>query len=114
MAMLHVVAPLIGFAEQGKLPDWMVRKGIQSLLKTRLKTLEGTSLEAAADSFRHFLRELAAGQMACLPEKANEQHYEVPAAFFGEVLRLGIAQPVDSRALSKGIDSGDFEFEFAA
>lgn len=86
--MLHVVAPLIGFAEQGKLPDWMVRKGIQSLLKARLKTLEGTSLEAAGDSFRQFLRELSAGPVACVPEKANEQHYEVPQAFFGNVLGI--------------------------
>ncbi len=88
MAMLHVVAPLIGFAEQGKLPDWMVRKGIQSLLKARLKTLEGTSLEAAGDSFRQFLQDSSNGPVACVPEKANEQHYEVPPAFFGNVLGI--------------------------
>lgn len=86
MALLHAVAPLIGLAENGRLPDGLVRIGIRSLLKARLKELESPSLERSSEQFRDFLKEFSCGPIACVPEKANEQHYEVPAEFFGKVL----------------------------
>ncbi len=42
--------------------------------------------EAGADIAAEFAASLAVAPIALVPEKANEQHYEVPAAFFGEVL----------------------------
>lgn len=88
MALMHIVAPLIGFAEQGRLPDGLVRVGIRSLLKARLKELEALSLEAGGLQQRSFIAEMQAGPIACVPEKANEQHYEVPSDFFGQVLGI--------------------------
>lgn len=82
----HLIAPLISFAEKGKLPDTLIRVGIRNLLKQRLAELESPGVEAAAESFAAFLRETSMGPIACVPEKANEQHYEVPSDFFGLVL----------------------------
>ncbi len=44
--------------------------------------LTGTAAAYLSD----FLRDMATAPIAPLPEKANEQHYEVPAAFFEKVL----------------------------
>ncbi len=88
MALIHAVAPLIGLAEKGRLPDGLVRIGIRSLLKARLRELQSPSLEQSAEQFRQFLRDAMNGPVACVPEKANEQHYEVPAEFFSQVLGL--------------------------
>ncbi len=86
MVLDHVIAPLISFAEQGRLPDRLVRIGIRNLLKQRLAELEGPGVAEAAESFQAFLREVGGGPIAAVPEKANEQHYEVPSEFFGLVL----------------------------
>ncbi|MBL8809181.1 MAG: class I SAM-dependent methyltransferase [Planctomycetaceae bacterium] len=86
MPLLHIVAPLIGLAEAGRLPDAAVRVGIRSLLKTRLTKLKSDSPEQLAENFRTFLNDACAGPVAIVPEKANEQHYEVPAAFFAKAL----------------------------
>lgn len=69
----------IGLAERGLLPDRAVRWGIRRLLKGRLAE------ESSADRSL-FLDGLRRGPVALVPEKANEQHYEVPAAFFESVL----------------------------
>lgn len=86
MPMLHIVAPLIGLAEAGRLPDAAVRVGIRSLLKSRLASLRSDSPEQIAEKFREFLDAASAGPVAIVPEKANEQHYEVPAEFFARAL----------------------------
>ncbi len=69
----------IGLAERGLVPDRAVRWGIRRLLKDRLA-------EESSTDRRSFLDELRRGPVALVPEKANEQHYEVPAAFFEQVL----------------------------
>lgn len=86
MVLAHVIAPLISFAEQGRLPDRLVRIGIRNLLKQRLAELEAPGVADAAESFYAFLQEVGQGPIAVVPEKANEQHYEVPSEFFGLVL----------------------------
>ncbi|MHC4407814.1 MAG: SAM-dependent methyltransferase [Planctomycetota bacterium] len=70
----------IALAERGLVPDWLTRTGIRGLLRTRL------TRERAAQPRRDFQRSLIDGPLAPVPEKANEQHYEVPAEFFGLVL----------------------------
>jgi len=72
--------------ERGLVPDTLVRLGIRRLLRARLAELEGGAAEETADLTEIFLREMRAAPLAPLPEKANEQHYEVPAGFFGAVL----------------------------
>jgi cyclopropane-fatty-acyl-phospholipid synthase len=66
-------------AERGWLPDGLLRTGIRRILRRRLRDLETSDSEALLD-------ELRTGPIAALPEKANEQHYELPAAFFQTVL----------------------------
>lgn len=88
MVMVHLVTPLIGLAENGRLPDPLVRMGIRRLLKARLDELESLPPEDLMRGFRGFFNEMSQGPIAALPEKANEQHYEVPAAFFAKVLGI--------------------------
>ncbi|KQP35293.1 cyclopropane-fatty-acyl-phospholipid synthase family protein [Pseudorhodoferax sp. Leaf274] len=74
------------WAEQGRLPDRVVRSGIRHLLRQRLAELHSGNAEAGARIAQDFLGQMRAAELAPLPEKANEQHYELPAAFFAGVL----------------------------
>jgi cyclopropane-fatty-acyl-phospholipid synthase len=74
------------WAEQGRLPDRVVRSGIRHLLRQRLAELHSGDAEAGARITQEFLAQMRAAELAPLSEKANEQHYEVPAAFFAQVL----------------------------
>ena len=76
----------INWVEQGRLPDSVIRAGIRRLLKQRLVDIHADQVELAAETARCFIRGMDDAPIAPLPNKANEQHYEVPAAFFGEVL----------------------------
>ncbi|MEO7008910.1 MAG: cyclopropane-fatty-acyl-phospholipid synthase family protein [Caldimonas sp.] len=89
--------------ERGLVPDRLVRIGIRRLLKERLAEQRADSAEAAAELTRGFLREMRAAPLAPLAEKANEQHYEVPAAFFGEV--LGRHRKYSSSYWPKGVET---------
>ncbi len=76
----------IGWAEQGLIPDAAIRAGIRRLLASRLTEIHDADAEASAETTADFIAHMNASAVAELPGKANEQHYEVPAAFFGEVL----------------------------
>jgi cyclopropane-fatty-acyl-phospholipid synthase len=76
----------INWTEQGLLPDTMVRAGIRRLLKERMAEIQAGDTAAAAELGDRFAAEMRRAPIAPLPEKANEQHYEVPAAFFAGVL----------------------------
>jgi cyclopropane-fatty-acyl-phospholipid synthase len=68
-------------AERGAVPDALIRAGIRRLCRQRLREHEDD--EGASSRFIETMR---AGPVAPVPEKANEQHYEVPAAFYELVL----------------------------
>jgi cyclopropane-fatty-acyl-phospholipid synthase len=73
--------------ERGLVPKPLIRRGIRRLLGQRLReqeTIYGTDREDALRTWRESMR---AGDVAPVPEKANEQHYEVPPGFF--LLALG-------------------------
>ena len=72
--------------ERGILPDTIVRAGMRRLLKQRLDNIAAGDLERAATQEQAFLEMMREGPIADVPELANEQHYEVPAAFFETVL----------------------------
>ncbi len=76
----------ISWVEQGYLPDNVIRHGIRRLLRERLAELEVDDCEAVAQREQVFVRMMDAAEIAPLPQLANEQHYEVPAEFFAEVL----------------------------
>jgi cyclopropane-fatty-acyl-phospholipid synthase len=76
----------LNWVEQGLAPDPVVRAGIRRLLKARLAEISADHAGIAADIAHLFASSLSTAPTALLPEKANEQHYEVPAAFFAHVL----------------------------
>ncbi|MDH3505927.1 MAG: cyclopropane-fatty-acyl-phospholipid synthase family protein [Gammaproteobacteria bacterium] len=76
----------IGWAEMGLLPDRVIRAGIRRLNKQRLEEIGADDLEHAAADLDEFVARMHTSPIAPVPDLANEQHYEVPAAFFGEVL----------------------------
>lgn len=76
----------IKFAEQGLLPDYVVRKGIRIFLKQRLKEICVSDPELASNLQAQFIDMMELSDIAPLPKVANEQHYEMPTTFFREVL----------------------------
>ena len=76
----------IGWTEAGLVPDFAIRAGIRRLLARRLEEISAGDIEAAAPGLESFLGHMRSSEIAPLPQLANEQHYEVPAAFFSEVL----------------------------
>jgi len=77
---------LIDLAERGALPDWMIRIGIRRLLAARLRKETQRSVEHQRQAQERFIQELRSGPIAVATDKANQQHYEVPAEFFQRVL----------------------------
>jgi len=76
----------VDWVEQGLVPDFVVRQGIRRLLARRLADIHESDCETAAETETAVLRQMDSGPIALVPDLANEQHYEVPAAFFREVL----------------------------
>ena len=66
--------------------DWLVRRAIRALNAGRLRELRQGGVEAQCQRKQALIGQLAASPLALLPEQANEQHYEVPAQFFEQVL----------------------------
>ena len=76
----------IGLVEQGMVPDRVTRAGIRRLLRQRIRELQPHDCEHTAARLDAFVEMMDAGPVAPLPDKANEQHYELPAEFFSRVL----------------------------
>jgi len=84
--MSAVTQLAVNWIEQGRVPDPLIRAGIRRLLKERLAEIRAGDTAASVEIAEAFIATLRAAPVALVPEKANEQHYEVPAAFFGGVL----------------------------
>jgi cyclopropane-fatty-acyl-phospholipid synthase len=76
----------VNWVEQGYVPDSVVRRGIRRLLRQRLDTLPLGDPAAASAHIEAFVRGMDDAELAPAPHLANEQHYEVPADFFGLAL----------------------------
>ncbi len=76
---------VISLAERGLVPDFMVRRGIRGLIGIRARQLAGTPFHRR-QQVEDFLRRNGEHPIALHTEDANRQHYEVPAAFFQQVL----------------------------
>lgn len=68
-------------AESGWVPDIALRLGIREVCRRRLRSL-AAGPAAAAEATEAFVDEMSRGPIAVVPDKANEQHYEVPARLF--------------------------------
>ena len=81
-----MIEALIKLAEKGVLPDLVIRLGIKRLCGQRLREVSALGLEALENSHQQWIDLLTESPVAIVPEKANEQHYEVPPRFFELVL----------------------------
>jgi len=68
--------------EQGLVPDAVIRRGIRFLTKQRLKEINANNVEKMDELRQEFIEQMLTAPIALVPEKANEQHYEVPAEFY--------------------------------
>ena len=64
------------------LPDFIIRRGIRKLLKQRLKDERAADQMERLKRVSQFAEELKKMPVAIETKAANEQHYEVPAAFY--------------------------------
>jgi cyclopropane-fatty-acyl-phospholipid synthase len=84
--MTSVTAKAVDWTETGLVPDSVIRAGIRRLLDRKLKEIHASDPEKAAIIKNRFVQMMGESPVALVPHLANEQHYEVPAAFFSEVL----------------------------
>lgn len=68
--------------EQNKLPDFILRIGVRNLLKQRLNDEITGDAEVQQQRFNDLLEELRNSPIAINTADANQQHYEVPTAFY--------------------------------
>src|SRR5262249_43170601 len=79
---MSFVSTIIGTAERVPLPDAIIRAAIHRLCSRTAMRL--SECNARTDAL--FADEMAARAIAEFTDEANAQHYEVPAAFFANVL----------------------------
>ncbi|HPP00748.1 MAG TPA: cyclopropane-fatty-acyl-phospholipid synthase family protein [bacterium] len=77
---------LIDWMERGLLPDPLVAWGIRRLCRQRLRGEQRATLTEQLEAQQRLVQELRQSPIALATEKANEQHYDVPAEFFQYVL----------------------------
>ena len=77
---------LIDMAEHGLLPDRLIRYGIRQLDKKRLREEDCGDIVQQRKTLDRFVSEMYQSPIAIQTGKANQQHYEVPPAFFQQVL----------------------------
>jgi len=81
-----MISKLIELAEKGLVPDFMIRAGILRNCKVRLQNESSFSKQELQERKQKWVDQMKESPIALVPEKANEQHYEVPPSFFEEVL----------------------------
>ncbi|HLP53992.1 MAG TPA: cyclopropane-fatty-acyl-phospholipid synthase family protein [Fluviicola sp.] len=68
--------------ENNRIPDFLIRKGIRGLLKQRLSEEKKATPDLQQAHLMELIKELKASPIAVNTADANEQHYEVPTAFY--------------------------------
>jgi cyclopropane-fatty-acyl-phospholipid synthase len=76
----------VSWTETGLVPDPVIRSGIRRLLESKRREVHAGDIEYAADELNRFVSMLDQSPIAMLPELANEQHYDVSAGFFTNVM----------------------------
>jgi cyclopropane-fatty-acyl-phospholipid synthase len=92
----------MSWVERGRIPDAIVRAGIRRLCEQRLLEIHAGDAGDSARVAEEFIRALRTAELAPVPERANEQHYEVPAEFFVHV--LGPHRKYSSAWWPEGVD----------
>ena len=81
-----MISKLIELAEKGIIPDYFIRQGIVRNCENRLNNENVSNTEKVSSKKQIWIQQMKDSPIALVPEKANEQHYEVPPAFFENVL----------------------------
>lgn len=77
---------LMAMADQTWFPDFIYRYAIRMLSRKRLKQESYDDPQVAMHKYQSLIEELKKSMVAVDVDKANEQHYELPAIFFEKVL----------------------------
>jgi cyclopropane-fatty-acyl-phospholipid synthase len=96
---------LIDLAERGVLPDALIRLGIRRLCAQRLREERAGGVEAESARRAARIAMLRESPVAIETKAANEQHYELPPAFFA--LCLGKRLKYSSCLFPRGDESLD-------
>jgi cyclopropane-fatty-acyl-phospholipid synthase len=81
-----VTTRLVRAAEAGRLPDRLIRSGVDLRLRAKVGFEGRGGREAAEARKRALLEDRASGPVTTNVDDANRQHYEVPAGFFQRIL----------------------------
>ncbi len=84
--MTGVTRKAVSWTESGLVPDSVIRAGIRRLLDRKRKEIGSGKVEFAANATNRFVDMMNESPIALVPHLANEQHYEVPAEFFEQVM----------------------------
>jgi len=74
------------FLATGVVPEWLIRSGIRQMLAQTLESKKEQNVESELAARLQFIDDLKRRPIAINTDDANEQHYEVPTAFFKLVL----------------------------
>ncbi len=77
---------LIELADRSILPDFLIRSGIHLLNRKRLSSEKREDIVSQQQAKELFIEEIRRSPIAVETQRANEQHYELPPAFFQKVL----------------------------
>ena len=72
--------------EEDRIPDWLIRRRIRELLAARLREEDKGDPETQQTHLMNMVRQLRSSPIAINTAEANQQHYEVPTAFYLQVL----------------------------
>ncbi len=72
--------------EKNQIPDFLIRNRIRQLLEVRIKDETKATQELQQAHLLRIIEELKQSPIAINTAEANEQHYEVPTAFFQLVM----------------------------
>ncbi|KAJ1980833.1 hypothetical protein H4R33_005389 [Dimargaris cristalligena] len=89
--------------DSGYLPDRVIRVGIRQLLQSRIRELYHDDEEKKFEYKMNFINDLKAMPIAISMEKANDQHYEVPAEFMA--LFMGSNMKYSCGLFADGVDT---------
>lgn len=84
--MKQLIDLIVDLIEREKIPDFLIRLGIRYFCWQRLREQTKPTIEEESSQLATFRDAMNRSPIAILTEKANEQHYEVPAQFFELVL----------------------------
>lgn len=77
---------ITAWIERDYAPNWLLELLIKSLCFQRILSERSSSAEAEDKKIKELIQKLNESPLADVPQKANEQHYEVPSDFYLEVL----------------------------